>query len=91
VVIFCIPPLTRGQDLRNNLPLPPLLIRLLRHIPRNTLLLGIMIEDSGSVLGARVWTLAVQGCWVMHLVEEFKQLAVCDLVRVECNLQSFGI
>jgi len=59
MVIFCIPPLTGGQDLRNNLPLPPLLIRLLRHVPRNRLLLRIVIEDTRSVLRALIRALAV--------------------------------
>jgi hypothetical protein len=59
VIILCIPPLTRRQDLSNNLPLPPLLIRLLRHLPRNRLLLRAMIEYPTSVLGTSIWTLAV--------------------------------
>lgn len=45
MIILRIPPLTRRQDLGNNISLPPLLIRLPRYIPRNTLLLRIVIEN----------------------------------------------
>jgi len=91
VIVLCIPPLTCRQDLRNNLPLPPLLIRLPRHLPRNTFLLRIMIENRTPILRAGVWALAVRGRGVMHLVEEFEQLAVGYLVRVESDLEGFGM
>jgi len=91
MIILGIPPLTRRQDLRNNLPLPPLLIRLSRHIPRDSLLLRIMIENPRSILRTSIWTLAVRGRGVVHLVEEFEQLAIGHLIRVKCNLKGFGM
>ena len=72
MIILRIPPLTRRQDLGNNISLPPLLIRLPRYIPRNTLLLRIVIENPWSVLWAGVWALAIRGRWVVHLVEELE-------------------
>jgi hypothetical protein len=91
VIILRIPPLTRGQDLSYNLSFPPLLIRLLRHLPRNSLLFRVMIEDSTPILGSGVRPLAVRSCRVMHFIEEFEELAVCNLRGVEGNLESFGI
>ena len=91
VIILRIPPLSSGQDLRNNLPFPPLLIDLLRHLPRHTLLLSVVIENAASVLGARVWTLAVGSRRIVHFVEELEELAVGYLVGVKGYLKGFGI
>jgi hypothetical protein len=91
VIILRIPPLARGQDLSYNLSFPPLLIRPLRHLPRNSLLFRIMIEDSTPILRPGIRPLAVRSCRVMHFIEKFEELAVCYLRGVEGNLESFGI
>jgi hypothetical protein len=54
-------------------------------------LLRIMIEDSTPVLRPGIRALTVRSCRVMHFIEEFEELAVCYLCRVEGNLESFGI
>lgn len=86
MICLCIPPLARGQDLRDDLTLPPLLVDELGNFTGNLLLLCVVVEDAGAVLRAGVWALAVRGCGVMHLVEEFEELAVGDLRRVICYL-----
>lgn len=91
VIILRIPPLARGQDFSDNLSFPPLLIRLLRYLPRNSLLLRIMIENSTPILRPGIRALTVRSCRVMHFIEEFKELAVCYLRGVEGNLEGFGI
>lgn len=45
MVILSIPPLTRRQDLGDDFPLPPLLVRLLGHLARDLLLLRVVVED----------------------------------------------
>lgn len=91
MICLRIPPFARRQNLRNNLPLPPLLIRQLCDLSRNTLLLRIMVEDSRTVLRPCIWTLTVRGGRIMHLIEEFEELSVSNLARIICNLQSFGV
>lgn len=78
-----IPPLARRQNLRDDLAMPPLLVGLLRHVLCDTLLLVVVVEDAGAVLGADVRALAVGRGRVVHLVEVFDQGAVGDLLRVE--------
>ena len=91
MVSFGIPPLSGWQNLRNNLPFPPLLINLFRDFTRDALLLSIMVEDTGAVLRAGIGTLAVRCCGIMHFVEEFEELAVCDLGWVVGHLKGFCI
>ena len=91
MICLGIPPFPRGQNFCNNLSLPPLLINLFRHLPRNLLLFRIMVEDTGTVLGASVWALAIRGCRIMHFVKEFEELAVCYLGGVVGYLKGFGI
>ena len=79
------------QDLRADLPLPPLLIRLLRHLLGETLLLVTVVEDSGAVLGSGVHALAVEGGGIVHLVEELEEGVVADRGRVEGHLEGFGV
>jgi len=79
MIILRIPPLSRGQNLRNHLPLPPLLINLLRNLPRYPLLLIIMVENPASILSPRIWALAIRRRWVMHLVEELEELCISNL------------
>ncbi len=76
MILLRIPPLTRGQDLRDDLALPPLLIHQLGDLLRDGLLLGIVIEDAGAVLAAAVGALPVYRRGVVHAVEEFEELAV---------------
>ena len=71
VIVFGIPPLARGQDLRDHLTLPPLLVHQLGYLLGNFLLLGIVEEDGRPVLRARVGSLSVPRRGVMHPVEEF--------------------
>ncbi len=91
MIILCIPPLARRKDLGNNLPLPPLLIRQLGHLPRDPLLLGVIIEDPAPVLAPRVGALAVRRRRVMHAVEELEELAVRDFGGVVCDQEGFGV
>lgn len=87
-----IPPLTRRQDLSDNLAtLPPLLLDLLRHLARNLFLLGVVEEDAAAVLAARVGPLAVVCRRVVHFVEELEQRAVADLFWVVHHLQRLGV
>ncbi len=86
MIILGIPPLARRQDLRNNLPLPPFLISQLRHFTCNTLLFRRVVEDSGPVLRAGIWTLTVGSGGVVHAVEEFEELAVGDFAWIICDL-----
>ena len=79
MVSLGVPPLARRQNLRNNLPLPPFLICQFRDLPRDLLLFSVMVKDAGAILRATVWTLAVGGGGIVHFVEEFEELAVCDL------------
>jgi hypothetical protein len=79
VIILRIPPLPCGQNLRNHLPLPPLLINFLRNLPRYPLLLIIMVENPASILSPRIRALAIRRCRVMHLVEELEELCICNL------------
>jgi hypothetical protein len=91
VVLLCVPPLSRRQNLGHHAALPPLLVDLLGDVARLLLLLGVMVEDGGAVLRACVWTLAVRGGGVVHLVEEFEEGAVRDFLRVVDDLESFGV
>lgn len=91
MILLRIPPLSRGQNLRHNASLPPLLIDLLRDFLRDLLLLLIMVEDPTAVLRARVGSLAVLSCGVVHLVEVFDQSLVGDLLGVEDDLAGFGV
>lgn len=50
-----------------------------------------MVEDAAAVLSARVRALAVLGRWVVHLVKELEQGLIRDFVRVEVDLEGFGI
>lgn len=79
-------------NLRRDAPaLPPLLLRAVRHIPRNLLLLGVVREDRAAVLGAGVSALAVRGRRVVHFVEELEETGVGDEGGVEGYLQGFGV
>jgi hypothetical protein len=48
-------------------------------------------EDTTAILGSAVWALAVEGGWVVHAVEEFKDLAIADLLGVVRDLCGFGV
>lgn len=50
-----------------------------------------MEENGATILGASVRALAVGGRWVMHLIEEFQELAVCDFLWVVDYLESLGV
>lgn len=92
MIILSIPPPTRLQDLRTNpILLPPLLLRLLRHLLRLRLLLGAVVEDGAAVLGSGIHALAVLGRGVVHAVEELQQGAVGELGGIERHLEGFGI
>ena len=91
MVLFRIPPLACWQNLRRNTALPPLLVNLVRHVPRNLLLLGIVVKNRRSVLGPNIGTLAVCSRGIMHLVEEFQKVTICDFFGVIDYLQCLGI
>lgn len=79
MILLSGPPLARGRNLRHNPIMPPLLIRLLRHLLCDLLLLLVVVVDGGAVLGAGVGALTVEGGGVVGTVEEFDELAVGDL------------
>lgn len=84
---FRVPPFSGRQDLGGNLAvLPPLLLHFLCDVFCDFLLLGVVIEDGAAVLGSNVWTLPVQSSRIVHLVEEFDELAVGDLLGIEDDL-----
>ena len=91
MVLLSIPPLSGLQDLGDDAALPPLLVDFLRHFLGDGFLLVVVVEDAGAVLGAAVWTLRVEGCGVVHAVEEFEELAVGDLGWVVVELDGFGV
>ena len=85
-------PLLQRQHLRRHLArTPPLALHLLRHGPRNSLLLFVLVEDGAAILRACVAALAVLGRGVMHLIEEFEESAVGDFGRVKRDLEGFGV
>lgn len=79
VILLSGPPLARGRNLRHDTIMPPLLVRLLRHLLCDLLLLLIVVIDGGAVLGTGVGALTVEGGGVVGAVEEFDELAVGDL------------
>lgn len=92
MVTLRIPPLTRLQKLRRNLlTLPPLFLRLLRHLLGRLLLLRRMIKYRASVLGACVGALSIFGGGIVHLVEELEEGGVGETGRVERHLEGFGV
>ncbi len=92
MIVLRIPPLTRLQNLRRNLPLfPPLLLHLLRHLFRLGLLFGGVVEDGRSVLSTGVHALSVGRGGVVHLVEELEKGGVGELGGVEGHLEGFRV
>lgn len=91
MVLLGSPPLASRRNLSHDAALPPLLVGLLCHFARNLLLLGVVEVDSGAVLGAGIGALLVECRGVMRLVEEFEELRVCDLCRVENDLRGFSV
>ena len=91
MILLRIPPLSRGQYLRHNAALPPLLVDLLGDFSRLLLLLRVVVEYSGSVLRTGVGTLSIGGCGVVHLVEEFEKGGVGYFCRVVDDLEGFGV
>jgi len=89
MIRLCIPPFPRRQDLRNNLALPPLLVRQLCHLSCDIFLLSVVIEDTRSVLRARIRTLTIGRRRIMHLVEKLQKLSISDLAWIKRNLQRF--
>lgn len=76
VVILCVPPLLGGEDLGDDLAVPPLIIGFLCDLPRDGFLLGGVVEYPAPVLGSLVGTLLVRGGGIMHAVEEFEELGI---------------
>jgi hypothetical protein len=91
VILLGTPPLARRRDLGHDAAAPPLLVGLGRHLPGDALLLLVVEVDGRAVLGSRVGTLAVEGRGVVGAVEEFEELAVGDLGRVEDDLRCLGV
>lgn len=91
VVRLSIPPLACRQNLRADTALPPLLVYLLGDLLGNLLLLFVVVKNSAAILGANIRTLAVLGCGVMHLVEEFEERAVFDLGGIIDDLEGLGV
>lgn len=91
MVLLGIPPFPSLQDLGDDAALPPLLVDFLCHLFGDGFLLVVVVEDARAVLGSAVWTLGVEGCGVVHAVEEFEELAVGDLGWVVVELDGFGV
>lgn len=91
VILLSRIPLARGRKLRDNLAVPPLLVCLFGHVPRDRFLVGIVVVDCRAVLGSCVGALGVERRGVVHAVEEFDELAVGDLLWVKDDLSSFSI
>jgi len=86
VVILSVPPGARRDDFRRDLALVPLLVGLPRDLLGDILLLLVVEVDTAAVVGAGVRALSVQGGGVMHAVEEFEDLTVCNTSRVVMDL-----
>lgn len=91
VILLGGPPLAGGGNLGDNLALVPLLVCLCGDVAGNLFLLVVVEVDGGAVLGAGVGPLPVEGGGIVHAVEEFEELAVGDLGRVEDDLGGFGV
>lgn len=91
VIILGIPPLTSWYDLSRDWLLIPFLADFIGDALRDLLLLLAVGEDNTAVLSADIGALSVEGRSIMHAVEEFKELTVCDDGRIKCHLESFGI
>lgn len=91
VVRLRIVPLAGRHQLCDNLAAPPLLVGALGDILRNGLLLRRVEEDGTAILGASVRALVVQLRRVVDGVQVLDQLSVRDLLRIEGDLQAFGI
>lgn len=91
MVLLRIPPLPRGNHLRHDLALVPLLVRQLRDLLGRLALLVVVVEDGAAVLRAGVGALAVRGGGVVHAVEELEEGAVGDLRGVVDDLQGFRV
>lgn len=78
MVILSVPPLLRGEDLGDDLVVPPLLVCFFCHLPRGFLLLGVVVEDPRAVLGPPVGALLVGRGGVVHPVEEGEEVGVGD-------------
>lgn len=91
VVLFSGPPLSGGRNLGDNLALPPLGVCLFGDVAGDALLLLVVEVDGGAVLRAGVGALAVEGCGIVHAVEELDELAVGDLGWVEDDFCGLGV
>ena len=91
MVVLSVPPLASWHDIGDDFVLPPLLVGFLGDLLSDSLLLGVMIEDAGAVLGAGVGTLLVESRGIMHLVEVLEELAVSDLFWVVKDLDGLGV
>lgn len=83
MIILGIPPLPRRQNLRHDFPTPPLCARLLCDLTRLGFLGGGVKKDSTSVLRPGVGALGVDGCGVVHAVEEGEEGCVGEGGGVE--------
>ena len=50
-----------------------------------------MGEDHRAVLGAEIWSLAVELGGVVHLEEEIHQRGIGDLGGIKCHFHHFGV
>jgi len=92
VIILCIIPLGRSQDLSGNwLAFVPLFSNLLLDLICDFQLFVILCIDGGSVLRAGIWTLSVHRGGIVHSEEELAELRVGDSLRVEDNQHGLGM
>jgi len=92
VIILCIIPLSRSQDLSGDgFAFIPLISNLLLDFVCDFQLFVIFCIDCGSVLRAGIWTLPIQRGGIVHSEEELAELRVGDSLRVEDNQHGLGV
>lgn len=79
MIILGIPPFPCFHNNRRDFAIIPLLAHFLSDLFSLLLLLRRVVKDAAAVLSARVHTLPVQGCGVVHAVEEGEKGSIADL------------
>jgi hypothetical protein len=92
VLGLCFPELACGRDLRDDFARPqPRRFDVGDSVLGDPTLLVVKAEDRRSVARADIVPLAVQRRWVMYLEEELEQLSVGSSIRLEGDLDRFGM
>ena len=91
MILLCVPPLARLDDLGGHFALVPLVVDFAGDFLGDGLLLGGMIKNATAVLRARVHALPVRGGRVVHPIEEGQEGRVADFGGVEVDLEGFCV